>query len=152
MPGYGLLGPTEGRGLLPWAWAQEHLRSNTNYWLSTLSAADRPHAMAVWGIWELESFFFSTGTASRKARNLQRNPRCVVTTEGAAEAVIVEGSAELVPDRELLGRVSGQYRTKYSMGYPPDSSVYRVRPEVVFGIIEDASEFAGAATRWTFER
>jgi len=55
-----------------------------------------------------------------------------------------------VADRELLERVSGQYRAKYPMGYPPDSNVYRVRPEVVFGLIEDASEFAGAATRWTF--
>jgi len=152
MPGYGLLDPTEGRGLLPWPWAEKRLRANRNYWLSTVSAARRPHAMAVWGIWELESFFFSTGAASRKARNLRHSPHCVVTAEEAAEAVIVEGSAELVSDRALLERVSEQYRAKYSMGYPPDSSVYRVRPEVVFGFIEDASEFAGAATRWTFER
>jgi general stress protein 26 len=108
--------------------------------------------MAVWGIWELESFFFSTGTSSRKARNLQRNPHCVVTTERAADAVVVQGSAELVADQELLVRVSELYEAKYPMRYPPDSSVYRVRPEVVFGIIEDAAEFSGAATRWQFPR
>lgn len=106
--------------------------------------------MAVWGIWELESFFFSTGTASRKARNLQRNPHCVVTTERAAEPVIVQGLAELVADRELLNRVSDRYEAKYPMGYPPDSYVYQVQPDVVFGLVEDAAEFAGAATRWKF--
>jgi hypothetical protein len=31
---------------------------------------------------------------SRKARNLSGNPHCVVSTENAAEAVIVEGVAE----------------------------------------------------------
>jgi general stress protein 26 len=108
--------------------------------------------MAVWGLWEFESFFFSTGTASRKARNLRRNPHCVVTTERAAEAVIVEGRAELVSDKELFARVSEHYEAKYPMGYPPDSSVFRVWPEVVFGIIEDAADFAGAATRWQFTR
>lgn len=55
-------------------------------------------------------------------------------------------------DRALLERVSERYEAKYPMGYPPDSSVYRVRPDVAFGIIEDASEFAGAATRWQFTR
>ena len=25
MPGYGLLGPDEGTGLLPWSWAEERL-------------------------------------------------------------------------------------------------------------------------------
>lgn len=106
--------------------------------------------MAVWGIWELESFFFSTGTASRKAHNLQRNPYCVVTTERAVEPVIVQGRAELVADREVLNGVYERYKAKYLMGYPADSSVYRVQPGVVFGLIEDAAEFAGAATRWDF--
>ena len=150
MPGYGLLGPTEGRGLLHWTWAEERLRSNRNYWLSTITDAGRPHAMAVWGIWELDSFFFSTGAASRKARNLGRNPQCVVTTERGAEAVIVEGTAERIGDVELGDFVSQRYEEKYAAGYPVDSYVYRVRPERVFGIIEDASEFAGTATRWQF--
>lgn len=150
MPGYGLLGPTEGRGLLPWSWARERLQKSWNYWLSTVDANGCPHAMAVWGIWEADAFFFSTAAGSRKARNLQRNRRCVVTTERAAEAVVVQGSADPVAESDLLARISERYEAKYPMGYPPDSSVYRVRPEVVFGIIENPSEFAGTATRWDF--
>lgn len=148
MPGYGLLGPTEGRGLLPWSWAEERLTGGRNYWLSTVSSAGRPHAMAVWGLWYADSFFFSTDAESRKARNLTNSPRCCVTTEGAAEAVIVEGTALRVRDAALLAQVAARYEAKYTMGYPPDSRVFRVRPEVVFGFIEDAAEFSGAATRW----
>jgi nitroimidazol reductase NimA-like FMN-containing flavoprotein (pyridoxamine 5'-phosphate oxidase superfamily) len=150
MPGYGLLGPAEGRGLLDWSWAEDRLRSNRNYWLSTVTETGRPHAVPVWGVWELDSFFFSTGAATRKARNLAQNPRCVVTTEGAAEAVIVEGRAELVVDADVREFVPQRYEAKYSTGYPPDSHLYRVRPDVAFGFIERASEFAGAATRWQF--
>jgi len=150
MPGYAILPADAGRGLLPWSWAEERLRRARNYWVSTVRADGRPHAMAVWGVWEDGAFFFSTGAKSRKARNLARDPRCVVTTDDAAEAVIVEGRAELVEDAGVLGPVSRRYTAKYAEGYPPDSHVYRVRPEVAFGFIESETEFAGAATRWRF--
>jgi hypothetical protein len=105
--------------------------------------------MAVWGVWCSDSFFFSTGAASQKARNIQKNPRCTVSTEGAVEAVIVEGIATLhAVDATLLKEVATRYESKYALGYPADSHVYQVQPEVVFGFIENASEFRGAATRW----
>jgi len=148
MPHYGLLGPGEGRGLLPWAWADARLAACRNYWLSTVCDDGAPHAMAVWAVWHRDALFFSTDGASRKARNLKRDPRCVVTTESAAEAVVVEGRAAIERDAALLGDVATRYRAKYEMGYPDRSEVYRVTPAVVFGFIEDASEFTGTATRW----
>src|SRR5262249_26976380 len=45
MPGYGLLGPDEGTGLLPWPWAEERLTSSRNYWVVSLWPDGRPHAM-----------------------------------------------------------------------------------------------------------
>ncbi len=54
-----------------------------------------PHTMVVWGLWQDGRFLFSTGSKSRKARNLAQNPNCVVCTEHAHEAVIVEGVAEI---------------------------------------------------------
>ena len=150
MPNYGLLGPEEGRGLLPWSWAEERLRATRNFWVSTVSASGAPHAMPVWCVWEEGALWFSTDGASRKARNLARDARCVVTTEGAAEAVIVEGSAELATAAPVLARVAEVYGAKYGMGYPPDSNVYAVRPRVAFGFVESAAQFAGAATRWQF--
>jgi len=150
MPNYGLLGPDEGRGLLPWSWAEERLRASRNYWVSTVSASGAPHAMPVWCVWEDDALWFSTDGASRKAQNLARDARCVVTTEGAAEAVIVEGEAALASAPPVLARVALAYEAKYGMGYPPESHVYAVRPRVAFGFVESAAQFAGAATRWRF--
>jgi len=36
MPGYGLRGPTEGTGLLPWRWAHERLSASHDYWLASI--------------------------------------------------------------------------------------------------------------------
>ncbi len=150
MPGYGLLAADEGRGLLPWSWAVERLRDGKNYWLSSVRPDGAPHAMAVWGVWIGGAFYFSTGERTRKVRNLEREPRCVLTTERADEPVIVEGRVERVADSGLLDRVRGIYREKYGMAYPEDSNVYAVRPRVVFGMIENPDEFPGSATRWEF--
>ena len=36
MPGYGILRPEEGTGLLPWSWADERLRRSHDFWLATV--------------------------------------------------------------------------------------------------------------------
>lgn len=150
MPEYGLLAPDEGQGLLPWGWAAERLTRARNYWVATTQPDGRPHVTAVWGVWLDDTFYFSTGRQSRKARNLAERPHCVICTEDAAEAVIVEGRTVLVGDPAPLARIANIYRAKYASSFPDDSNVYAVRPQVVFGFIESAAEFAGAATRWRF--
>ncbi|MGD9934617.1 MAG: pyridoxamine 5'-phosphate oxidase family protein [Dehalococcoidia bacterium] len=146
MPGYGI--EESAAGLLEWEWAEQRLTESRNYWLSTLSADGAPHAMAVWGIWLDGRLWFSTGGGSKKARNLVADPRCVVTTERADEAVVVEGHAEHMT--EVPADVPGIYFEKYGMGYPEDSGVFAVRPTTVFGFIEASEQFASTATRWTF--
>ncbi|MGC2058864.1 MAG: pyridoxamine 5'-phosphate oxidase family protein, partial [Candidatus Sulfotelmatobacter sp.] len=92
-PGYGL--PSGNQGLLPWAWADRRLKKSHNYWIITVKPDGSPHTMVVWGLWQDGRFLFSTGSKSRKARNLGENAACVVCTEHANEAVIVEGRAEV---------------------------------------------------------
>jgi hypothetical protein len=101
-------------------------------------------------VWSDNAFYFSTGRLTVKARNLAHNPKCVVCTEHAAEAVIVEGVAKRVRDSKALKQLARIYRRKYGSAYPSDSNVYTVRPRVVFGFIESEAEFAGSATRWKF--
>jgi len=79
MPGYGIVGPTQGSGLLPWSWAEERLTASRNYWVASSWPDGRPHAMPVWGIWHDGALWFSSSRQSRKARNLAADPRCVVT-------------------------------------------------------------------------
>jgi hypothetical protein len=148
MPGYGL--PRARKGLLPWTWAERRLTGSHNYWLVTVRPNGRPHAMPVWGIWIDGAFHFGTGRTSRKARNLTRNRRCVVCSERAAEAVIVEGIAREVTDRAQLERLAGPYHRKYKPWKldPEVGPVYTVRPRVAFGMYE--KRFVDAATRWRF--
>ena len=93
---------------------------------------------------------------SRKARNLGANPNCVLCTELANEAVIVEGVAELA-DVAARKKFLRDCKPKYNfdMGGMKDDimsmkePVYAVRPRVVFGLWE--KDFVGKSTRWTFE-
>ncbi len=104
--------------------------------------------MPVWGIWIADSFAFSTGVQSRKARNLAANARCTIAIEMGAEAVVVEGTATLLSDAAKLAAVSKAYTFKYGSDYPEDSCVFGVVPDVVFALIESLTEFGETATRW----
>ena len=153
MPGYGLVGPDEGTGLLPWRWAEERLTSSRNYWVVSLWPDGRPHAMPVWGLWHEGALWFSSSKGSRKARNLAADPRCVVTTEDAADPVVMEGSAELVTEPEALATILALENAKYDTNYtielldPDVNCVYRVRPRWAFGLRH--GDFTGSPTRWT---
>jgi len=156
MPGYGL--PKGTKGLLPWKWADERLKKSHNYWITTVKPDGSPHTMVVWGLWLDGSLLFSTGRQSRKARNLEKNPHCVIATERADQAVIIEGIAKETPDVPLRRRFLAIYQKKYKFdmsSFEKDilnlkEPIYAVRPVLAFGLDEKKS--MNAATRWKFER
>src|ERR1700741_2788350 len=96
VPGYEF---SAKRKLLSWTWAIERLKKIRQYWIATTRPDGAPHLMIIWGLWFEESFWFSTGAASRKGRNLEANPKCVIGTEDPAKAVILEGAVELIDTR-----------------------------------------------------
>jgi hypothetical protein len=146
MPKYGI--PADRKGLLSWRWAKQRLERSHNYWITTVRPDGAPHTMVVWGLWLGGSFWFSTGSRSRKARNLAANARCVVCTERADEAVVVEGEACIQRDPSKLRAFFRRYKTKYDwdaselQGMP----VFAVEPHVAFGLCEET--FQTSATRW----
>jgi hypothetical protein len=158
-PGYGL--PKSKKGLLPWSWAEQRLKKSHNYWITTVKSGNSPkdtapHTMVVWGLWQDGCFVFSTGSKSRKARNIALNSHCIVCTENAAEAVIVEGVAEIADvasRRKFLSVCERKY--KFDMSSMKDDilsmkePVFAVRPRVAFGLWE--KYFATKTTRWRFE-
>jgi PPOX class probable F420-dependent enzyme len=155
MPGYGILGPGEGSGLLPWSWAAERLSTSRNYWVSSVRPDGRPHTMPVWGMWDDAVLWFSSSVQSRKTRNLAHDPRCVVTTEDAADPVVIEGVARIATEPAILQRVidlmNAKYATEYAVGFldPAVNATIGVRPHRVFGL--RGSDFTGSPTRWVFE-
>jgi hypothetical protein len=101
--------------------------------------------MPVWGLWAKGRFVFSTDPASRKARNLQANPRVVIHLESGDDVVVVEGLVEAVQDAEWLTSLNRAYAAKY--GVPlGDGPVFQVVPRRVFSW--DESGFPSTATKW----
>jgi uncharacterized pyridoxamine 5'-phosphate oxidase family protein len=154
MPGYD--SPEGSDGLIPWSWAEQRLKDSHNYWLATVRQDGRPHLMIVWGLWHAGVFYFITYRSSRKARNLESNAHCVISTEQAHEAVVVEGSAEQLRDVELLKLLLSLYQRKYDYDLSAMQKdilalrepVFAVRPTVAFGLQEKA--ILQNATRWRF--
>ncbi len=154
MPGYGL--PKGTKGLLSWSWGEQRLKKSHNYWITTVKPEGAPHTMVVWGLWMDGGFYFSTGRESRKAKNLKENSRCIVATEQANQAVIVEGVAEEVMDVPVRRRFLPIYERKYKIDMSSMAEdilslkepIYLVRPAVVFGLDEKKS--LSSATRWKF--
>jgi hypothetical protein len=142
-------------GLKPWSWALERLEKSHNYWISTARPEGPSHLMVVWGIWWEDAFWFSTGPRTRKAKNLASDSHCVIATEKADEAVIVEGTAGEIKDRAVWKQIAATYNSKYGGDLLPllessGGSVYRVEPRLAFGQDEHAANFVESATRWTF--
>lgn len=148
IPGYGI--SQSKTGMLPWNWAVKTLTESREYWICTVRPDGRPHAMIIWGLWFDGAFWFGTGSKTQKVRNLAKNPNCIVGTQNAAEAVILEGIAELVEDRDIRQKLEPESLRKYGMsGGGGSEPLYRVRPKRAFGLIEKT--FPRTATRWTFD-
>ncbi len=146
--GYGI--SKSKTGMLPWKWAVKALTESREYWMITVRPDGRPHAMIIWGLWFDGAFWFGTGSQTQKARNLTANPNCIVGTQNAAEAVILEGVAELVTDADMRRKLEPEGLRKYGMsGGDSSEPVYCVRPRRVFGLIEKS--FPKTATRWMFD-
>ena len=109
----------------PWSQVREQLGQAMVYWLSTVRPDGRPHVTTIAGIWLDDIVHFTTGSTERKARNLETNRNCVVTTgtdQFIGLDVVVEGDAVPITDERRLGRLAEAYIAKYD-----DLFVFRVR-------------------------
>lgn len=159
MPDYGV--DTPAWEPLPWSWATERLVANRNFWVVTVAADGRPHALPVWGVWDdgERRFAFSCSPRARKARNLAANPQAAVMTEDTVECLSVEGRADPVRDEGRQAQWIDRYLAKYRP-ISPDISADFLRqhlmlefvPDRAFAIVEREEEFSTRATRWVFAR
>jgi uncharacterized pyridoxamine 5'-phosphate oxidase family protein len=157
-------------GATPTRWedARGQLETAEVFWISTVRLDGRPHVTPLISVWLDGALYFCTGPDERKARNLARNPHCILTTGCNALDkgldVVVEGKAALVSDEGQLRRIAEAYVLKYGEnwrfevrdgafvhGAAPEGSValvYEVRPLTAFGFGK-GDEFS--QTRWRFD-
>jgi len=156
---------------ISWAEGRERLEGAEVYWISTVRPDGRPHVTPLLSVWLDGALYFCTGPDERKAKNLVRNPHCILATgcnaldEGLD--VVVEGDAVRVTDEARLGHVADAYLSKYGSDWrfavrdgafyhdpgslrEADASaawVYEVSPKKVFGFGKGESF---SQTRWRF--
>src|SRR5689334_17289007 len=136
---------------LPWRHAEERLARSRNYWICTSRPDGRPHSIPVWGFWIDGALYFGTASASRKAKNLAKNPAVSVHLESGDDVVILEGTAVVVDDAATLNRIDEASKLKYNMPLmimPGETTIYLVRPKVALAWTE--KDFPKSATRWEF--
>src|SRR6478735_7529881 len=99
----------------PWDTVERLLTDAQLYWIVTVRADGRPHAVPLVGVWHEGAFAFCTGAEEQKQRNLDAHPHAAVTTGNTGDGgwdsgveLVVEGVAERVTDDgqlELLAEV-----------------------------------------------
>jgi general stress protein 26 len=148
---------TPGRpdNLLSWSYVEERLRAASNYWITTVGPRARPHARPVDGVWVDGALCFGGSPETRWVRNLLANPSISVHLSSEAEAIILEGSAELVtdPSHPLAAPSTAASKEKYPQYFSGDESPFRpfwaLRPTIAYAWTLEG--FPRGATRWRFE-
>jgi uncharacterized pyridoxamine 5'-phosphate oxidase family protein len=159
---------SEGMTPTDWAEGRKVLREAPVSWVSTVRPDGRPHVTPLISVWVDTALYFCTGQHERKAKNLERNPHCTLTTGcnsfDQGLDVVVEGDVVRVTDDTKLGRIAQAYESKYGrdwrfgvrdgffvhQGIHEGSGpvlVYEVAPPRAFGF-RKGKEFS--QTRWTF--
>jgi nitroimidazol reductase NimA-like FMN-containing flavoprotein (pyridoxamine 5'-phosphate oxidase superfamily) len=88
-----------------WARGQSTLEEAEIYWVSSVRPDGRPHVTPLLGIWLNGAMYFCAGDHERKAKKLELNQDCILTTgcnslDGLD--VVVEGKAAKVSEKAEL--------------------------------------------------
>ncbi|MFJ9537538.1 pyridoxamine 5'-phosphate oxidase family protein [Streptomyces sp. NPDC101225] len=134
-----VLGPfsSPGARATPWASALAVLGEAEVFWLSTVRPDGRPHVTPLLAAWSLDGLCFTTGGEERKARNLEHDPRCVLTTGTntlTGMDVVIEGVASVVGGRAGREQAVADFERKYGPHLTSPGGVwYRLGEAVVAG-------------------
>jgi len=169
------LGETDGLPPVNWASVVEKLDAGTppapdahnarTTWLSTVNEDGSPHVTAVGALWLDGSFWFQTGSGTRKGHNVARDPRCSIALSILDADVVAEGDAARETDPATLTRLVQAWAEQGwpakldetgtgitapfnapSQG-PPPWNVYRIKPHSVTVVLGTEP---GGLTRFRF--
>jgi nitroimidazol reductase NimA-like FMN-containing flavoprotein (pyridoxamine 5'-phosphate oxidase superfamily) len=104
----------------PWDDIERILTEAQLYWIITVRADGRPHAVPLVGVWHDGTFAFCTGPQEQKQRNLDANANVAVTTGStgangwrSGKDLVVEGTAVRVTDHSDLQLLADAWSDKY---------------------------------------
>lgn len=159
-----------GSAALPWSRPRDRLAGapagpEVTFFLATSRPDGRPHAAGIGALWLDGDLYFTSGPATRKARNLAANPACTIAVKLEGIDLILDGDVTRVTDAATLDAAAGLYRAggwpaevagdaltaPYSApsAGPPPWQLYCFRFHTAFGV---ATAEPYGATRWRFDR
>lgn len=141
--------------LMPWTVVAERIAAARNYWLATTTDAGRPHLRPVDGVFVDGALCFGGSPETRWVRHVQARPAVSMSLPDDDQAVILEGTAELVSDPDLPLSVAlrpaniAKYPQYFQDDQPsPFLPFWCLRPERVFAW--SLTGFPAKATRFEF--
>jgi hypothetical protein len=169
------LGAADGLPPIDWADVAERLDTRSTpapeahnartTWLATINEDGSAHLTAVGAIWQDGTFWFQTGTRTRKGRNVARDPRCSIAVSVRDADLVIEGDATRVTSPALVNRIAKAWADqgwpaepdKSGSGItapfnapsqgPPPWNVYRIEPRSATVVL---SAEPGGLTRFNF--
>jgi hypothetical protein len=125
----------------PWAEVVDVLTTSEMFWLSTVRRDGRPHVTPLPAIWLDGALHFCVGAHEQKARNLEFNPRCTLTTGTnrlrSGLDVVVDGTAARVTAGAQLHRLAAMWQSKLAWPFEVEDGAFRDgagRLGLVFGV------------------
>ena len=105
----------------------QRLRENAIVWLTSVRPDGRPHAVAVWFLWDGETILIFSQPNNQKVRNLRHNPNVLLAiddTREGADPITIEGQATLL-ESGATSTTQDTYVAKYGegikrIGYTPE--------------------------------
>jgi general stress protein 26 len=125
----------------PWADVVDVLSNSEMFWLSTVRRDGRPHVTPLPAIWLDGVLHLCAGANEQKAKNLEVNAQCILTT-GTNQLrsgldVVVEGAAARVTNKAKLQRLAALWKSKLDWPFEVGDGAFHDgagRTGLVFGI------------------
>ncbi|HEY5424902.1 MAG TPA: pyridoxamine 5'-phosphate oxidase family protein [Ilumatobacteraceae bacterium] len=126
------LGKDEGLPEIEWSDVETQLEdllmhddprspNRSTFWLTTLNNDGSAHVTSVGALWHAGSCWFQTGERTRKAQNVDRDPRCTVSVATKGFDVMVAGEARRVDDPEVVAKIAALWAQSGWPAQPDDT-------------------------------
>jgi hypothetical protein len=140
---------SEGAAPRPWTEIVDAIEQAEIFWLSTVRRDGRPHVTPLPAMWLDGALHFCTGPAEQKARNIEHDPHCVLTTGSdrflSGLDIVVEGSAVRVIDEAQLEGLAAMWASKLDWQFEVVDGGFRERASEVAG-----ADFDERGAAWVF--
>ena len=111
-----------GDSTIPWSRVHELLESGpqgplAGFFLATVRPDGRPHSAGIGAVWYDGDLYFTSGSGTRKSRNLANNAACSLAVKYPGMDLTFDGGASIVTEPAILDEVAAIYR---SLGWPAE--------------------------------